>query len=219
MFFYGTFDNRIHDFLRTNADEKWVSFDIGANIGFFSILLAHLSPKGVVHSFEPVPALNARLRRNAEINSLTNIVSSELAVSNSIGSADLFIPAETEANPGTGSIKPDEALRSRHTITVRTTTVDGYVKEHGVERVDFMKIDVEGAEDLVIEGGMATINRFRPILIIERNESSFTKVDRMLRSCGYSGGTLPKLHRSVLFNEPDYDFLFRPNKASNESKG
>jgi hypothetical protein len=65
---------------------------------------------------------------------------------------------------------------------------------------------------LVIEGGIEAINRFRPILIVERNEPSFANVDRMLRSCGYCGRKMPNLHRSLFFNEPDYDVLYIPER-------
>lgn len=209
-FFFGSQDPRIHYFIKKNSCENWVSIDIGANYGFYTILLAHSSPKGMVHSFEPVPWLNARMLHNAKINGLTNIIPNEMVLSNSTGCVNLHVPSDDDPNQGTATIWQNHGAGPRKIVTVKSVTLSEYVKERRLEKLDFIKIDVEGAEDLVIEGGIDAIKQFRPILIIEKNISSFAEVDRILRSCGYESHNLPRVHWPLFFNEPDTDVLYLP---------
>lgn len=208
-FFYGSQDDRLHAWIRKHVKSDWVTFDIGANFGFYSMLLAKHSPQGEVHSFEPVPWLSERFERNAKLNGFEGRISkNELAVSNSAGWVDLNIPAPDESNQGTASLV--EKTATRKTIKVRTITLDEYVRTTGVSRLDFIKVDVEGAEHFVIQGAVESIKKFRPFLVVEVNESSRQAVADVLGSLGYRSEILPRLRWRHVFNEGTADMLYSP---------
>jgi FkbM family methyltransferase len=194
-FFFGAQCDRIHRFIKANVRADWVSADVGANYGFYSVLLAFLSPKGEVHSFEPVPWLCERIARNAKRNGLEAAVHiSQVALSNVSGDCLLAAPAEGDVGHGLASILPDRDLwRWGRPQKVPALTLDEYVDERRLQRLDFIKIDVEGAEHLVIEGARRTMAKFRPAAVVEINESSFPQVSGTLARLGYTAHKLPRL--------------------------
>jgi len=140
--------------------------DIGANRGQFTLLFSELTgPKGEVHAFEPGPAtfglLEKALARQANCR-LNNV-----ALGESRGSAVLCQPGTDD---GQASLRPHAAGSWSNAPTVeqheiRMTTLDNYALS--LDRLDFIKCDVEGAEMLVLRGARATLARFAPVLFLE----------------------------------------------------
>lgn len=129
--------------------------DVGAHIGYYTRLLSELvGPSGRVFAFEPEPENHAVLVANLAANRYRNVEASDAAVSDRVGTATLHL------SPGSSN----HSLLSGYTQAqgareVRTVTLDSFLSDRGVERLDFVKIDVEGAEPLVLAGMLRTISR------------------------------------------------------------
>lgn len=179
--FYGSQDRAIHLWIISHAQREWVAFDVGMNYGYFACLLAKYT--AVVHGFEPIPWLVERARANANLNGFSNLAIVQTALSAQVGEAVLNLPSEDDSNWGTSSL----IHKSTGTATLKVTldTVDNYVDRHHLARLDFIKIDVEGAEELVLAGSLATLKRLRPIVIVENNAESLEGVVGLLASLKY----------------------------------
>ena len=127
-----------------------VVVDIGANIGYFTLLAAELvGSSGTVYAFEPEPNNYALLNKNIHLNSYSNIQPAETAVSDECGSTQLFLSA---MDNGSHSIHDAAARGVAATHLVATTTLDAFLEGEGWPNVDLVKIDVEGAETRVLDG-------------------------------------------------------------------
>lgn len=152
----------------------WVFLDIGANIGYYSMLVARAShQRASIHAFEPAVQNFAALNRNRDLNGLSSIIHTYCtAVSGTVGEAGFRLPPST--NRGMGSLCPSPgSVQTGH--RVKTTTIDHFAEEQGLDRVSCIKIDVEGAEALVLSGGTETIRRWQPILMIELNSATLAQ--------------------------------------------
>lgn len=152
--------------------------DVGANIGFFTLLASRkVGPSGKVCAFEPVPSTCAAMERNLSINGIVNVIVHEIALSNLTGTVTIHEgPAR---NRGLSSIRPISNASGRHSVPV--AAFDSLEVSRGP--IHLIKIDVEGAEQLVIEGAMECLRRNRPHLIIEIT-------DGFLQEFGHSAMTL-----------------------------
>jgi FkbM family methyltransferase len=165
-----------------------VVLDAGANIGYFSLLCAKwLHDSGQVYSFEPFPQSAEKLRKNQRLNPkfAPRIELHQIALSNFIGAASMDEPEKD--NAGCNHL----ALGLKGPIAV--TTLDAWVEYKKISRVDLIKVDIEGAELAFLDGAVDSIKRFRPILMIEVNESTLvrfgsTSVDLLgrIKQLGYS---------------------------------
>lgn len=143
-----------------------VIFDIGANIGWYSLHLAQQEQQARVYAFEPVPTTHLRLLANLGRNAAGNRVTPvKDGLSDASGEFDMFVPA-TSGSPAASlnDLHPGEGSRR---VTCRFTTLDEFVEENGIARIDFLKCDVEGAELRVLKGGMKSLVRFKPAIVIE----------------------------------------------------
>jgi FkbM family methyltransferase len=165
-----------------------VAYDLGANYGMHTLLMARLvGPQGVVVAFEPEPAVFASLSGNIALNRFENVRAVPLAVSDSSGEAFFEVTSST----ATGRLSDSSAGHS-----VQTTTLDEYVLDKGNPVPDFIKIDVEGAESRAMQGAMRVLRQFRPSLLIElHTPEQDVGVGEILLALGYrvtrvSDGTL-----------------------------
>jgi len=127
-----------------------VVVDVGANVGYFTLLAAELAgSSGTVYAFEPEPNNYALLKKNIQLNSYSNIQPIETAVSNERGSTQLYLSA---MDNGSHSIYGMAARGVTETHLVATTTLDAFLEGEGWPKVDLVKIDVEGAEIRVLDG-------------------------------------------------------------------
>jgi len=151
-----------------------IVLDIGANIGAHTIPLAQLvGPGGVVVAFEPQPTLHKILCANLVLNSIPNVLTYAMALGDCEG--DCRFPVLDYSQPGNfGGIGADMVEEGE---TVPLCMLDGFQ----LERVDFIKLDVEGFEAKVLEGAANTIERCRPIMYIEndRAEKSAELIQRL----------------------------------------
>ena len=176
--FNGTFESAELRFIRENLKPGGVFLDIGANAGIYSIIAAKsVGPGGRVVAFEPDSRNLELLRRNIELNQLSNVTVVSKAVSNTVGSSPLAISRDgamsslAQTNHATQIVEKWE--------TVETTTLDAAIRALDVAHVDLIKIDVEGAEMLVFEGARETLEENRAALIL------FESADVAARSFQY----------------------------------
>lgn len=164
-----------------------VVLDLGGSIGTCALDFAtRAGNRGTIYSFEPLtPEL---VERNARDNGFDNIHVIPLGVAEAEGEATFYVGAEGITSsiarvPGNGA--------SVDTRTIRLTTVDDFVDAKGLSRVDLIKVDVEGAEELAIRGAVRTIERLRPRWTIASyhtdhvGEAQHPKLVRLLRDLDY----------------------------------
>lgn len=143
-------------------------FDIGANVGYYSILFSKLvGPEGKVYAFEPAPHIFRLLKHN--LRKFHNCVIENKAVSDTMGYVNFFFSKHTTGSHGF-YVPKDFILNN---CIVETVSLAHYIYFNHVPRCDLIKIDVEGAEPLVIEGISDLIKHSkRLIVILELNPSA-----------------------------------------------
>lgn len=161
-------------FLRRYLQPGMVFFDVGSNVGYYTLLAAPIvGQHGQVHAFEPVSEQHADLRANVERNQLQNVIPNRLIVSDRAGTMEINLGAED--NAGTASVEM-VYRENRSTERVDCTTLDSYLHERGVKQVDVLKIDVEGHEPFVLRGMTETLRKLRPLLLVEVRGEMLTEL-------------------------------------------
>ncbi len=143
-------------------------FDIGANAGLFTLAAgkAREGTLGCIYAFEPCPATFAILKKNIHKNRLAGIHAQCMAISEYCGEASLYINAAMK--DGLNSLEDPSHGDAEviGTIPVHLTTLDAFLTERGIARVDVMKVDVEGAELLAFRGARSLLSRADAPLIL-----------------------------------------------------
>jgi FkbM family methyltransferase len=162
-YWLGTHEERVQEFVAEHVKPGFVVYDIGAHIGFFTLLFSSLAgTAGRVYAFEPLPQNFDRLTANIEANGLSNVEACSLAISDEEGSATLVVD-DSSLKGHLAEMKPGGA---ENVVRVEARTIDAMVC-HAARIPDLLKIDVEGAEGRVMRGAAQTIQACRPRLIIE----------------------------------------------------
>jgi FkbM family methyltransferase len=168
-----------------------VFVDVGAHIGYYSLKAASIvGPAGRVLAIEPNPVTISRLRADIRESGASQVVVEPVACSDSEGMVEFF--AATRENAGASSLSSANAAEAgpiRATYRVRTRRLDDIVRESGVTRVDVVKIDVEGAELLVLKGAAETLDRYHPVVEVEL-------IDKQLANMGTSSAEVIGFLRS-----------------------
>lgn len=152
--------------------------DVGANSGFFTLLASsRVGPGGRVLSFEPVPSMHKRLLENIALNDMNNVAVHVAALSNAEGVLPLF--EGPEGHKGISSLRHID--NSAATIEVKTLPLDSFGDT--LSTLKLVKIDVEGAEQLVLEGMTNILHKYHPYLVIEIT-------DNYLRAFGHTATRL-----------------------------
>ncbi|MEQ8769402.1 MAG: FkbM family methyltransferase [Phycisphaerales bacterium] len=212
-----------------------VILDVGANHGRFAKHLAALHKRSVtLYAFEPIEYNLEMLR--LVVGRMPNVTIEPIALSDTAGEHDIYLPykkASGRLSHGSAHLGTDSGRRSFGTstapdvcrTTIKTTRLDDWATRANLERLDLMKIDVEGAEALVIEGGIATITRFKPAIYAELIPGTPQRVGRTiddvinpLRDLGYTMHMTDKrgaTTREVTAHHPEgRDYLFlHPDRA------
>jgi len=171
------------------AAESNVTFDVGAYVGFYALVAALSNRESVVHAFEPMPAIFARLQNNVGLNGLTNVFVHECAVGEASGTADFYFHVQTEL-PTSSSLSPTFTAETAglNARPVRVITLDDFVRDRSISRVDLMKIDTETTEPAVLRGARSMLERDRPHIICEvlHDRADAAAMHALLTSIGYS---------------------------------
>jgi len=164
-------------------------FDIGAHVGFYSLLAAQANPRASIHAFEPLPKIYQRLCENVRINGLNQIRCVASAAGKKNGTAEIFFLASSEISSDSSLKKKNSAeLSDRYaSLTIPVTTLDHYADEHGVGRIDLVKMDTEGTEVDVLLGMTGMMERDHPTIICEvlPGIGDAEALERLLTPLGY----------------------------------
>ncbi|TFG52999.1 MAG: FkbM family methyltransferase [Gemmatimonadales bacterium] len=176
IFWYGSYSREVLRVLGRLLTPGMIVVDAGANIGEISLLAARMvQPEGMVFSFEPVPELASRLRRNASLNRFSGIEVIECGLGEQARQAEMYRPdapfQDGTLHAGLATLYAN-ADRAESVGKISLTTLDAFVHARGLPRIDLLKVDVEGAELPLLRGAAAVLRDFRPWLILEVQEET-----------------------------------------------
>jgi len=191
-----------------------VVFDIGANIGYYTLIFAKLvSNSGVVFSFEPEPTNYELLKKNVTINEHTNVKLYSKAVSNLNQTQKLFLDKK---NKGGHSLI--DKIDDRESIAIESIRIDDHFKN---KKIDFIKIDIEGFEFEAIKGMSELLKKlstvkimteFNPYLL-EKSEIQPEEYLKLLKNLGFTIYNLDKKKRMIVpINFVDFLHVYSPKK-------
>lgn len=193
-----------------------IILDVGANVGWYSIQLAKRYKHAVIHAFEPIPSTFTVLKKNIELNNIPNVTLHNLALGGGEGKTDFFyFQGGSAVASRVNLLNHSKASK----VECKITTLDSVVKHFNLQKIDFLKCDVEGSEFDVIKGGLQSISKLLPIIYIELYHGWCEKfgyepneVVEFLRKLGYQCFTI---HKRALVqidyikeNIKEYNFFF-----------
>ena len=175
LYVLGAFEPNEFVFLRQVLEPGMVVLDGGANEGLFSLYAAHrIGSRGLVLAVEPSRREFARLEANIGVNRLDNVRTFKAALGSRVGEALLAVAQARHA--GMNAIEADDRgeptadwIESKETVPLET--IDELVARSGINRLDLVKLDIEGSEVNALEGARATIARFQPTILLEAEEA------------------------------------------------
>jgi FkbM family methyltransferase len=171
-----------------NVGRDWIIFDIGANIGYYSILFARLAPKGSVYAFEPTSTIDL-LRKNLAWHRVENVKTHEVALGAASGHIEEYL-----SHLG----QPAERMHYEF------ATVDDMMARLDLQRLDCVKIDVDSFDFEVLQGAERTLERLNPWIIVELNRAlakrnhSVAEALEWLAARGYSSAHVLDYENYVL---------------------
>jgi FkbM family methyltransferase len=185
LYCYGCLDYWDEMAIRRLVKRGAVCFDIGAHIGYYSLLFsAAAGPEGQVFSYEPAPQTFSFLSCNVAKNLAQKVAIHQSAIGDSEGIVQLACGGEMPLGWS--------RVRESGGLAVRCTTIDAEVSRLKLARLDFVKVDVEGYEPQVFEGAKNTIARLRPAVMFEVNAGALrehgaepTQISDIFTSHGY----------------------------------
>jgi FkbM family methyltransferase len=179
-FYFGLYDRYELRLVVEHLDGDFV--DVGAHVGMYAVRGARkLHGNGRVLAFEPNPTARAQLEENLVLNGCDNVIVSAAAAAAQAGRATLHVPATSD--PSFSSLEGGRFAEGSP-VEVATEAIDTAVAEHDL-RPSVLKIDVEGSELEVLAGARATIDEFRPAVLVEVGERTAAEVEQTL--AGYHG--------------------------------
>ncbi len=167
----GMFSEGIVDLLRSLVGSDFTCLDVGANLGLVTLTLSHLAPDGHIYSFEPTPDVYALLETNLRDNNISNVTGCNLAIGNKCGDVKLKTIGQYSA---ANFVVPEhldlhEFVQFQNPIAIPMTTLDRWAEEQDLEKIDLVKIDVEGFEIQVLDGARQMLARYEPMVLLEFN--------------------------------------------------
>lgn len=170
------FESSVSVMFMTLARQSRVFFDVGANIGYYSLLAASLNSALKIYSFEPVPAPFRYLSDSVALNEFHNITPVEVAISDQDGETTFYLSRNpkfasfiSDHLTSTGSLDKGQGHRTHliDEVQVKTQTLDHFVEEQEVPGVDLMKLDTEATEHLVLAGAQNILKKHKPTVFCE----------------------------------------------------
>jgi FkbM family methyltransferase len=187
-FALGRLEPEVTEALRRHARPGMTALDLGANAGHLTLLLAQLvGREGRVHAFEPVPEDARCLEETMRLNALANVAVHPAAVADRTGSAELAVAGAFDGAARLVELAArNGAATDRRVVRVPVVSLDDFCVREGLERVDLVKMDIEGAERLALAGMEAVLARHRPVLVAELwGAESVAAVPPWLEARGY----------------------------------
>ena len=171
IFWYGYYSRDILLVLRSLLRPGMVVIDAGANIGEITLVAAKLvGASGNVYAFEPLPEIAGELSKNVHLNDFTQVSIQKKGLSDEPGEKDIFRASsdfdDGSKHEGLATLYPSEK-RATKAGKISLVTLDDFCEQVDIKHLNLIKMDIEGAELPALRGGMKTLRRFMPYLIIE----------------------------------------------------
>jgi len=157
----------------------WTVLDVGANVGFYTIPMASaVQARGRLHAFEPVASNFSRLSENVRRNGLEYVAQLHqmgLSDQNGVLRISLREGFANGAQTGNAEIVIDQDDERFECVETKVARLDDIAGSLGIDRLDFVKVDIEGHEDKFLAGAQTTIQRFRPVILLEINNHCYER--------------------------------------------
>jgi FkbM family methyltransferase len=162
----GAFEPKEMAFVERFLQPGMTVLDLGAHQGLYTVLASlRVGPSGKVISFEPSPRERWALRLHLALNRRSNVIVQGVAVGDENAEADLYVVKDTS---GFNSLRPPDVDASTTTLRVAVVRLDDWLASHQIDRVDFVKMDIEGAELAALKGATQLLERRpRPVILAE----------------------------------------------------
>jgi FkbM family methyltransferase len=191
LFWYGYYERELGTLIKKILGPGDVFLDVGANIGYFSLLAAIQQPSAKVIAFEPVSSVFDKLEENISINNAKNITAIKVAVGKKNEAREIYISGAD--NMGMSSFQKPENYSGRFE-KVNTIAIDEWIRSSGLPGINLIKLDIEGSEFAALEGMNETLQNFKPLVITEINPAALKAFDlapadifNYLKKLDYSG--------------------------------
>lgn len=169
VFFFGAYEIGILNYVKKFITKDSIVLDIGANIGHHSLYFSSLCKQ--VYAFEPYEAVRKKLESKIERNGIKNITVVPVGLSNEASELAYFEPPSS--NLGSGSFLAAHSNENLNQgLKLELKNGDAVVNNMSLQKIDFVKIDVEGFEYFVLKGLVDTLRLQRPVLMLEFNKST-----------------------------------------------
>lgn len=226
----GYYDDDIINKLSNCLKEKCVVFDIGANIGFYSVALGYKlqTLNGQLYAFEPVKSNFDRLTTNISLNNLEKtILPHKIALGDDESTIEMSMENVNNSMTGNAVMVRGKIPSNYFGINsqARLTRLDTFVQEQNIKNCHLIKIDVEGAEVMFLRGGVSFLSQTRPIIYGEFNNyflpkfgSSFLDVVNIVSPWDYRFFKQNKFGQFIEIEEPQprlEHVLLTPSETSN----
>jgi len=167
-------------------------YDIGANIGFYSLMGAKINETLKVTGFEPATGPSFYFNENVRLNNLNNIITEKLALSHKEGEIEFYEVKNPKYKylqfnlAGEGNSGSKTSTKIFEIKKVKTTTLDKYVQDNEADSIGLIKIDTEGNEHLILENAVNVLSNMKPIIICETLFNTIEQnLEKLMGSYGY----------------------------------
>jgi len=177
IFYFGRYEveRKETQYIKSIVKEGDVFFDIGTNVGYYTLMVAkRIGNNGKVFSFEPVTSTFDKLKANVEKNNFKNVSLNKIGISDI--SQEIEINISDADNSGMSSLIhiPNSSKKE----VIKTISLDEYLKEKELEKINLIKIDVEGVEFQAIKGMTETLIKYSPIVLVEILSSKLGQIGK-----------------------------------------
>jgi FkbM family methyltransferase len=159
-FWLGSYEPHMQHLIAQEVKSGQVFYDVGANVGFYSLLASVLVGPGKVFAFEPLPANIAYLRQHLVLNAAENVEVLEVAVCDQVGASSF----QTERTGAMGRLETCGDIR------VPTTTLDALLQEGKIAPPTYIKMDIEGTEFRALSGAKTCFEKYKPTLFLATHD-------------------------------------------------
>lgn len=196
-FWLGIYEPHMQCLIARTVKKDTVFYDIGANVGFYSLLASTLIFPGKVFAFEPLPENVRYLERHLTLNDIRNVEILELAISDQVGTSNF----QEEVTRAMGRLQAEGNTR------VLTTTLDSLLQAQLIDPPHYIKMDIEGTELMALRGASECIQRHRPtIFLATHGRDMEAECGRLLNSWGYE---LRNIGDTTILDRGEFLAMFR----------
>jgi len=169
---FNNYEERNKKLIASHLKDGDVFFDVGANIGLFSLYLKRLYPDLKCYLFEPFPTLFNCLKLTLKNSKMEDVHINDYALCNENKELEFFIDTFNDGGHSLDSSSISSRSKKAQSLKIQGKKLDSFVAENNIDRIDFLKIDIQGAEVEFLKGARESINKFKPKIMVELNNKN-----------------------------------------------